>query len=52
MKINEGKKYKCKNSFVFQEEEIRQGDMIGINHIESPVLVDCELYHEDGRGMK
>jgi len=52
MKINEGKKYKCKNSFVFQEEEIRQGDIIGINDIESPILVDCEVYREDGRGMK
>jgi len=51
MMINDGKKYKCKNSFVFQEELISRGDVIGVNHIESPVSY-CDVYREDDHGMK
>lgn len=51
MKIYDGKKYKCKNSFVFQEELISRGDVIGVNHIESPVAY-CDVYREDDYGMK
>lgn len=51
MMINDGKKYKCKNSFVFQEEMIARGDVIGVNHIESPVTY-CDVYREDDHGMK
>lgn len=51
MKINDGKKYKFKTSFVFQEEEILQEDIIGINDIELPVAY-CDVYREDEYGMK
>ncbi|MFS0934564.1 hypothetical protein ACFDAA_18575 [Enterococcus casseliflavus] len=51
MKINDGKRYKCKTSFVFQEEEILQEDIIGINDIELPVAY-CDVYREDEFGMK
>ncbi|MEB5953093.1 hypothetical protein [Enterococcus innesii] len=51
MKINDGVKYPCVKNYDFQGEDIAKGDVIGVNHIESPVAY-CDVYRENEGGWK
>lgn len=43
MKIQEGKRYTCKKNFALQGNEINEGDLIGINVVEWPIVY-CSAY--------